>query len=150
MARPRSIRRITEDDLVLEFVDAFEASGSVREAVLVVAKLARRYRRPIDRVFPPAVLEVSRHYHLRPYDVLSDDRHSDVADARHVAMWVARKSGLSCIQLGKAFRRDHSTILHACARVERSPELRAVGEVVMARVADGARRIVRALDRSAA
>lgn len=54
---------------------------------------------------------------------LSHGRVDHVAHVRKVAVAVAREvTGLSVIQLGKAFRRDHSSIVHSLARVREDQE----------------------------
>jgi chromosomal replication initiation ATPase DnaA len=143
-------KRISDDDLVLEFCDIFRASGSLRSAVIAVANLAKRKRRLISLVFPPAVVETARYFGVTADDILGDSRASDIADKRHVAMWVARNLGQSLPKLGRAFDRDASTVRYACLRVERSPELRAAGDEILARVQASTRRLVEALDRRAA
>ena len=144
------MNRVSDDDLVLEFTDVFRASGSLRSAVIAVANLAKRKRRLISRVFPPAVVETARYFGVAVEDILGDGRAGDITDKRHVAMWVARKLGQSWPKLGRAFDRDASTVRYACQRVEHAPKLRAAGEEILVRVAVSTQRLVRALDRRAA
>ena len=144
------MNRVSDDDLVLEFADVFRASGSLRSAVVAVANLAKRKRRRISHVFPPAVVETARYFGATVDDILGDGRTSDITDKRHVAMWVARKLGQSWPKLGRAFDRDASTVRYACLRVERNPELQVAGEEILARVEASTRQLVEALDRRAA
>jgi chromosomal replication initiator protein len=59
-----------------------------------------------------AVLGLSRD------ELLSPSRSARVTRARHLAMYLARDlSGQSLAQIARAFRRDHSTVLHAVRRV---------------------------------
>lgn len=43
-------------------------------------------------------------------------RHSE-SHPRQVAMYIARQDGLSLPAIAKTFRRDHTTVLHACRSV---------------------------------
>jgi chromosomal replication initiation ATPase DnaA len=56
---------------------------------------------------------------VSPEDVLGRSRSGNVAQARHVVVWAARKRwGLSYPELGRLFSRDHSTMMAAVARIE--------------------------------
>ena len=51
-------------------------------------------------------------------DIMGHSRNADIIEARHHAMWLcAKETSLSYPQLARAFRRDHTTILHAVRRV---------------------------------
>lgn len=67
----------------------------------IIARTAAEFNVPIE-----AILGNSRAYH--------------VVEARHMAMWRARKERLdmSLPQLGEIFRRDHTTIIHAVRKME--------------------------------
>jgi chromosomal replication initiator protein len=50
-------------------------------------------------------------------ELLSDRRDSPLVSARHAAMWLARKmTVLGYPGLGRAFKRDHSTVMYGVAR----------------------------------
>lgn len=52
--------------------------------------------------------------------ILSSQRGEEVIRARHAAIWLSREvTRQSLPQIGKAFGRDHSTILEACRSAER-------------------------------
>lgn len=71
-------------------------------------------RPPIDDI----VQSAARHARILPSEIFGTKRHLNVVDARHAAIRVARalRPELSLNQLGRAFRRDHSTIIHAIRR----------------------------------
>lgn len=63
---------------------------------------------------------VAHHFFLEPEQVLSRDRHSSIAIARQVAMYVLREHQRprpSFPELEREFGRDHTTIIHAVRRV---------------------------------
>jgi chromosomal replication initiator protein len=64
----------------------------------IAARVAERYRVPVKALRGPS-------------------RVRNVARARQVAMSVARAAGFSFPQIGAYFRRDHTTVMHSCARV---------------------------------
>lgn len=71
-------------------------------------------------------------------DMLSPLRNPRYAKPRHLAMWITRQSGqLSYPQMGRAFNRDHSTVIHAVKNVERwmaaDPEYAAMANRLLAR-----------------
>ena len=128
------------DDKVLEMLSQ-SAHSNIRELegcltrVLAYAQLARSTvtidlvdkamaeilsRRTRRRLQPDALLDAVAHYFNVDKPVLSGPRgKKDVARARHVAMYLLKEEtllGFSAIgrMLGG---RDHSTVLHGCARV---------------------------------
>jgi chromosomal replication initiation ATPase DnaA len=45
---------------------------------------------------------------------------ADIIEARHLAMWATRRlTGQSTTQIGAFFRRHHTTVLQAVAKIER-------------------------------
>lgn len=62
---------------------------------------------------------VARHYNLKPAELLSKNRKAHIVRARQVAMALTRElTRHSLPEIGEAFSRDHSTILHACKKIE--------------------------------
>lgn len=64
---------------------------------------------------------VANYYNLTPFQLESKTRTSNVALARHVAMYLCRDLlDISFIKIGEEFgRRDHSTVMSACDKVNR-------------------------------
>jgi chromosomal replication initiator protein len=69
--------------------------------------------RPVERV----VARVAAAFGVPPAEVLGPSRQRRVLVPRQVAMLLAREAGLSLPQVGAAFGRDHTTVLHACRKV---------------------------------
>jgi chromosomal replication initiator protein len=65
---------------------------------------------------------VGGHFHVKPEQLQSRGRSRDVLVPRQVGMYLARQlTDLSLEQIGAYFGgRDHSTVLHACRKVERA------------------------------
>lgn len=60
---------------------------------------------------------VARHYATDPSTLIGKDRQGSIVLVRQTAMYVARLVGnFSYPQIGAAFRRDHSTVIHACKK----------------------------------
>jgi chromosomal replication initiator protein len=61
--------------------------------------------------------------HLSRDDLLSPSRAPRITRGRHLAMYLARDiTGLSLAGIARAFKRDHSTVIHAIRRVAASLE----------------------------
>ena len=73
-------------------------------------------------------------------DLVSHHRHRPLVDARHIAMRAARLGGHSTPVIGRAFGgRDHTTVLHACRRVEALPELERRARIIAEDIAHSPR-----------
>lgn len=55
--------------------------------------------------------------------LISDDRSRHVSMQRHIAMAAARRLGWSYPVIGRYFGKDHTSVLHACRRVEADPQM---------------------------
>jgi len=73
-----------------------------------------------NELSPRAVLKaVCEHFSVTEKDVLGRKRVATIATPRRVAMYLSRKlTSASYPELGQLFRRDHTTVLAACRRVE--------------------------------
>jgi len=70
-----------------------------------------------------------RYYGFTLRDLLGPNRSHTRSRARHVGMWIARERfGLSLVEIGQAFDRNHSTVFSALktmrAKLDTDPELR--------------------------
>jgi chromosomal replication initiator protein len=62
---------------------------------------------------------VCERFHIARLEMTSRRRGKAVARPRQVAMYLARElTPLSMPEIGRAFARDHTTVLHACRTVE--------------------------------
>lgn len=75
---------------------------------------------PVERI----IERVGTHFRIKPKALRGQARHRDTLWARQVSMWLARQlTGLSLGQIGTHFDgRDHTTVLHACRKVEQAAE----------------------------
>ncbi len=126
---------------VIEFI-ANTANGSVRDLEGVINSLMAYsivYNCDInmqlaDRVIKRAVKvddhpltmddimeKVCEHYNVSPTDVNSKSRKQGIVRARQVSMYLAQKyTKMPAGRIGKLVgNRDHSTVLHSCAQVEK-------------------------------
>jgi chromosomal replication initiator protein len=86
------------------------------ELATVFAEEAEARRPTMDRI----VQQVGRYFQVSPRQMCSLRRSRAVLVPRQVSMYLARRlTGLSLEQIGAYFGgRDHSTVLHACRKVE--------------------------------
>ena len=83
------------------------------------------------RVTPELIIDcVAEYYGLSAALVRGDSRKKEIAQARHMAVYLTREmTGLSLPRIGDAFGRDHSTIINSCDKItkmlETSPSTKA-------------------------
>jgi chromosomal replication initiator protein len=101
-------------------IELLQASGtlSLDDVAAVFAPDAEARRPTMERI----VRQVGRYYRVEPRRLCSAGRSRAVLVPRQVGMYLARQlTGLSLEQIGAYFGgRDHSTVLHACRKVERA------------------------------
>lgn len=79
---------------------------------------------PLPRRHTPRVEEiqscVSSWFGIPVYEMLSDSREAERVLPRHVAMYLTRHlTPLSLPAIGRAFNRDHTTVIHALRCIDR-------------------------------
>ncbi|MFO0661388.1 MAG: chromosomal replication initiator protein DnaA [Polyangiaceae bacterium] len=125
--------------------------SSIRELEGMVIRLAAKSsltRQHVDMDFARAELQlvqasrpritsmddiqrlVCHHFSLRSSDLLSKDRSQSVTKARHIAMYLCKHNlNVSYPEIGRAFGRDHSTVMSAVKKMtdlrERDAQIRA-------------------------
>lgn len=159
LRKKAQVEGIPLDDQVALFL-AQTISSNVRELEGTLIRLAAKAsltNRPIDLAFAQGELSsvsgrgkvlsiddiqraVCAHFHLRPSDLLSKDRHKTTAFARHVAMYLCKqKLPVSFPEVGRAFGKDHTTVMSAVRKVEslreQDPQVRAQIEAIEKKLA---------------
>jgi chromosomal replication initiator protein len=93
-----------------------------------VAELARKLKALVREdesplVMPsriqPVISAVAKYYGVTIGDMVSFRRTDEIVRPRHVAMYLARQlTKHSLPRIGRALERDHTSVLHACRRIE--------------------------------
>lgn len=91
----------------------------------VAAAIHRTAPRPPipDRDIAQMVAEATARLFAVTFEQLRDSRTREHVEARQVAMAVTRaRTGMSWPELGRWFQKDHTTVMHAVARVMKDPD----------------------------
>lgn len=75
---------------------------------------------------------VCDHYDVDGDAVLGGSRSRAATDARHVAMWLMRDADRTLTEIGDEMDRDHTTVLNAVRRVDRTSDLLTVATEIRA------------------
>lgn len=148
-----------EDEVALFLAQAVKSNVRELEGTLIrIAAKSSLTGEPVSLAFAKAELaavqplrahvttveEIQRavchHFHLKDAELLSKDRHKTTAFARHVAMYLCKQRlSVSFPELGRAFRKDHTTVMSAVRKVEslrdQDPQVRAHIEAIERRLA---------------
>ena len=97
-------------------------SAQARIAALEAEVAALRAQMTVAARREPRVAEIltatAQHYNIREKDILAPGRSARVINARQIAMWAARElTRCSLPQLGRIFKRDHTTVLHSVWKI---------------------------------
>jgi hypothetical protein len=76
---------------------------------------------------PPMILQaVSNFYSVPVNQMLSKNKSKDVVQPRQMAMYLVRKlTNYSLPETGKVFSRDHTTVMHACDKIDKDRKINA-------------------------
>lgn len=92
-----------------------QAVESPRPKRLALEKLLHAPSAPVSR----SLSAVARHFGVTFAELLGRDRHSRIANARHVVAWLLRQHGLSYPEIGRALGgRDHTTAMNSVRAIE--------------------------------
>lgn len=75
----------------------------------------------VKQVTPEMIVEiVSTYFNISKRDIMSNKRSKNVSEPRQLAMYLIRDVlNLPFAKIGEIFAKDHSTVMHACSKVER-------------------------------
>jgi chromosomal replication initiator protein len=101
-----------------------ETLTRLQKPPLDLADVAAQFRSQLEGTCPTIeriVQRVGSYFQVEPRRLRSQRRHRQILLPRQVGMYLARRlTGLSFGQIGSHFGdRDHSTVLHACRKIER-------------------------------
>jgi len=72
-----------------------------------------------DRAMQAIIARTAREFGVSPDHLTGRKRNQEIVRPRHVAMYLAFKmTRETATSIGKAFNRDHTTVLHAIGKVE--------------------------------
>lgn len=112
--------------------DAPAPAGAAQAALTPVPESALEPRDLVDH----AVVAAAQAFATTPETLIGSDRTRAAADARGVAMTAARIRGQSLLQIARHFDRDHTTVLHATRRIEKTPPLRDLAAKIASELAE--------------
>lgn len=78
---------------------------------------------------------VAQHFQISVDKLLVKSRSREYVEPRQVAMYLCRLAGMPFPFIGKHFRRDHTTVIHAVRAVASSDTLTAYSQVIYANMA---------------
>lgn len=112
--------RLGDLDSVMTRVMARSGETDLAEIDQVRRALELQPRHPVAALSVATVQSlVAKHYGLRAKDLRSASRSPRIAVPRQIAMYLTRRHcELSYPEIGQRFGRHHTTVLHACRRVE--------------------------------
>ncbi len=113
----RNLQGVINSLIAYSIVDNCEIDMRLAERVLKRAVKMDDHPLTIDDILD----KVCDHYHVTPEQVNSKSRKRDFVMARQVSMYLAQKyTKMTASRIGKLVgNRDHSTVIHSCAQVEK-------------------------------
>ncbi|WLP85551.1 DnaA ATPase domain-containing protein [Mycoplasma seminis] len=77
-----------------------------------------------ENITPDVIIKaVSKYYKIPVKDILSNSRKAEIVVARHIAMYmISIQLDYSSTELGKVFKKDHSTVLNALNKFKNSDD----------------------------
>ena len=76
-------------------------------------------KQPVPVTIEKIISEVARTFNVSVDDIKGQNRTSNLSSARRVSIYIIRQiTGLSTLEIGKEFNRDHSTIVYTLKKME--------------------------------
>ena len=114
----RNVRELEGALIKISAVHSLTGQAVTEEFAAQVLKDILPANRPVD--IDQIQREVARFYKVAVEELRADRRTKQLALARQVAMYLARKLTQSSYpEIGTRFGKDHSTVMSACRKVER-------------------------------
>lgn len=109
MARLDEQRRVArEEEIHKKLIDALPPELLITDAPVIRTPSLSEIRR-----------EVSEYFKISQNEIMGNRRNASLVLARHVAYYTARElTGASLTQIGRAYKRDHSSIVHAVGKMD--------------------------------
>lgn len=82
------------------------------------------------------VFAAAEAFGVTPAELVGPGRDRPLVWYRQIAMRAARLGGHSLAAIGLAFDRDHTTVLHACQRVEANPDFELRARIIADEIAN--------------
>ena len=121
----------------------FKAQALIAELEEMLAKQRAALKAFADKdsapTIPDVVAVVAKHFNVPKSAPVGRGRGLEITQVRHIAQYICRRFGYSLHQIGRAFGRDHTTVLHGSSQVMRrtgEPEYDAFIESLEAKVVD--------------
>ena len=73
---------------------------------------------------------VSSRFGVDKKDILKDNRHKEIVEARAILSFILRSFGYSYPRIGRMLHRDHTSIIHLCKIVESNPVSKQIAEEI--------------------
>ncbi len=101
-------------------LDAMARVNKARIDQTFVKRFLKRDVQATELSLTKIATSVARHFGVKVKDLRAESRRQGLVIPRQTAMYLARElTGLSCNEIATYFhRRNHSTIIHACKRIE--------------------------------
>lgn len=106
------------------------------EGVITLDLIRRITKEVIDaenNFAPDYIMEkIADYFNISKDDIMGNSRMKNVANARQITLYLTRKlTGLSLEDIGKYFKRDHSTVLYSIRKIEDSlPDNKEMADII--------------------
>lgn len=115
-------KQFSQNKIVYNFAPAYMPPGGdwhIKERAKAEDEMCHIVRKSQRQI----IKEVCDQYEVTMLDMFSPRRHKDIITPRHLAMWRLRyETQLSLPRIGQLFKRDHTSVLHACKRISKMVE----------------------------
>lgn len=93
-------------------IDPIQAPLLTPDDIDRLTGIDRRGQGEASRIVMQLVAEIASHSGVGEAEIRSKSRNKKLVGLRRIVIFRAREMGLSFIQIGRALRLDHSTIIH--------------------------------------
>ena len=104
-----------EEEMTMEIKGRCLLTGLPKLITVTSTEMMDAFEEPVERIMEA----VANYFYIPVEQMISKDRSKDVAYPRQMAMYMIRQElEYSFPDIAKIFKRDHTTVMHACNKIE--------------------------------
>ncbi len=120
---------------IIKTLDAFVKTSKAELNEDDLKRILKNYTDTVGLTPETIMFCTAQYYSLQVRDLLGKNRSAHVVLARQISMYLCRRLlGVSYSHIAQIFEKDHTTVLHACSKIENKQELQSTLSILSQKI----------------